>query len=400
VRGPGEVGGHRRGRVTPRGAELRCGEQEGTASRAPRTSAPRRSAPRSSARSRSTPRRSAPTSRAPRRRAARRSRRRRSAPTRSAPRRSGPGDPACAAATRSSNSAPASRRTAPTSIPASASGSRATIASTRADSTAASSPTVGDRAASSSSASTSCSGRRTSRASNIAGTRRVAPPNVTCTTCCPAPKQSNTTQPGKPRPRRRSWIAHPWSGARCGQGVRAGLSIAKSAEAANAGPTQHSARHREQSADRPAVPAPVTPSAPGALAPLGAVAGERLERLEGALDEASKLLHQGVSLLVRAVPLHRASPRAAAPRSPRSRDRHTPPDGRHGARSGVTSRLAATPGRARQQVQSPVLRCSSTVSGEGGLPRHATDRSVRTPRGTERDHRTSARCPAPRRDDQ
>ena len=80
--------------------------------------------------------------------------------------------------------------------------------------------------------------------------RQSAPPKVTCTTCWPAPKQSKTSQPGKPSGRSRSWISQRKSASRWGQGRPAGLSIAKSADRANAGATQHSPAHREQSARR------------------------------------------------------------------------------------------------------------------------------------------------------
>jgi len=56
--------------------------------------------------------------------------------------------------------------------------------------------------------------------------------------------------PGKPRSRSPSWMPHRSSGRRFGHGVPAGLSIAKSAVAAKAGPTQQSAAQREQSARR------------------------------------------------------------------------------------------------------------------------------------------------------
>jgi hypothetical protein len=78
--------------------------------------------------------------------------------------------------------------------------------------------------------------------------RQSHPPNVPCVTCCPAPKQSKTVQPLKPRSVRCSWISQRKSGRRLGQAVPAGLSMAKSDDLANAGATQQSPAQREQSA--------------------------------------------------------------------------------------------------------------------------------------------------------
>ena len=78
--------------------------------------------------------------------------------------------------------------------------------------------------------------------------RQSWPAKVTCTTCCPAPKQSKTAQPGKPWSRRVAWIWQPNSGPRFGHGRPAGLFKAKSADRAKAGATQHRPSQREQSA--------------------------------------------------------------------------------------------------------------------------------------------------------
>src|SRR5215467_449526 len=78
--------------------------------------------------------------------------------------------------------------------------------------------------------------------------RQSRPPKVTCTTRWPAPRQSNAAQPPNPLGRSRSWIEQRKSALRFGQGCPAGLSIANSAEAENADPTQHSAAQRAQSA--------------------------------------------------------------------------------------------------------------------------------------------------------
>src|ERR1022692_941286 len=83
------------------------------------------------------------------------------------------------------------------------------------------------------------------------GTRRQSrPPKVTWATFCPAPKQSYTAQPGKPRCRRVECMRQRKSGRRLGQACPASLSIAKSGDTENAGATQQSPKHRSQSARR------------------------------------------------------------------------------------------------------------------------------------------------------
>src|SRR5215468_1284295 len=86
--------------------------------------------------------------------------------------------------------------------------------------------------------------------------RQSRPAKVTWETCWPAPKQSYTAQPGKPCCRRSLCMPHRKSARRWGQGCPAGLSIAKSADAENAGATQHSPKHRPQSARRTRCPPP------------------------------------------------------------------------------------------------------------------------------------------------
>src|SRR5659263_529433 len=98
----------------------------------------------------------------------------------------------------------------------------------------------------------SWSGRMARKDANMSGAmggddRQSAPRNVWVTRW-PAPKQSNALQPGNPLSRRRVWIPQRKSSRRFGQGSPGALSIAKSADAANAVATQHSAAHREQSA--------------------------------------------------------------------------------------------------------------------------------------------------------
>src|SRR5262244_4212575 len=93
----------------------------------------------------------------------------------------------------------------------------------------------------------------TAKAANIgaasAGSARQSrPPKVTWATFWPAPRQSNAAQPPNPRGRSRSWMPQRKSARRFGHGWSAALSIAKSAEAENAGATQHNAKHRTQSA--------------------------------------------------------------------------------------------------------------------------------------------------------
>ncbi len=82
----------------------------------------------------------------------------------------------------------------------------------------------------------------------VAGSAQSWPPKVTWQTCWPAPRQSYTAQPRKPRPRRSAWMPQRKSGPRWRQGWPAGLSMAKSAEREKAGTTQHSPAHRAQSA--------------------------------------------------------------------------------------------------------------------------------------------------------
>lgn len=99
----------------------------------------------------------------------------------------------------------------------------------------------------------SCSCRITVNDPNIAGAilgalRQFCPLKVTPVTCWPAPKQSKTVHPGKPRSRRPEWMPQRKSVRRFVHGVPAGLSIAKSADAVNAGATQQSPAHAPQSA--------------------------------------------------------------------------------------------------------------------------------------------------------
>jgi hypothetical protein len=80
--------------------------------------------------------------------------------------------------------------------------------------------------------------------------RQLTPPNVSWATRWPAPKQSYVVHPANPRGRSDSWMPQPKPSPRFGHACPAGLSIAKSAEAANAGATQHSPKQRAQSARR------------------------------------------------------------------------------------------------------------------------------------------------------
>jgi hypothetical protein len=57
-------------------------------------------------------------------------------------------------------------------------------------------------------------------------------------------------QPANPRGRSTAWIEQESSADRFGQAVPAGLSIAKSADLAKPGATQHRPMHAEQSARR------------------------------------------------------------------------------------------------------------------------------------------------------
>ena len=99
--------------------------------------------------------------------------------------------------------------------------------------------------------------------------RQSRPANAAVTRW-PAPRQSNTVHPAKPRPRRSAWMPQRKSACRCAHGVPAGLSTAKSADRANAGATQHSPTQREQSARSsttsrhasPPCPAPASPCLP------------------------------------------------------------------------------------------------------------------------------------------
>src|SRR5215475_6012504 len=94
--------------------------------------------------------------------------------------------------------------------------------------------------------------------------RQSRPAKVTGETCWTAPRQSYTAQPGKPCCRRSLCMPHRKSARRWGQGCPAGLSIAKSADAENAGATQHSPKHRPQSARRTRCPPPrAGPADPG-----------------------------------------------------------------------------------------------------------------------------------------
>ena len=79
------------------------------------------------------------------------------------------------------------------------------------------------------------------------GARQSRPANARVTRW-PAPRQSKTVHPAKPRSRRSAWMPQRKSCCRWVHGVPAGLSMAKSADRANAGATQHSPTHREQSA--------------------------------------------------------------------------------------------------------------------------------------------------------
>jgi hypothetical protein len=97
--------------------------------------------------------------------------------------------------------------------------------------------------------------RITANAANIrpavsGASRQLTPPNVSWAMRWPAPKQSYVVQPAKPRGRSDSWMSQRKPPPRFGHGCPAGLSIAKSAEAANAGATQHSPKQRAQSARR------------------------------------------------------------------------------------------------------------------------------------------------------
>jgi hypothetical protein len=96
--------------------------------------------------------------------------------------------------------------------------------------------------------------------------RQSRPPKVTWDTRCPAPKQSYTAQPRKPCRLRSLWMTHRKSGCRFGQGCPAGLSIAKSAEAENAGAAQHSPKQRAQSARRLSRPLSAQPELAGSRA--------------------------------------------------------------------------------------------------------------------------------------
>jgi len=96
--------------------------------------------------------------------------------------------------------------------------------------------------------------RITANAANIrpavpGSARQLTPPNVSCAMRWPAPKQSYVVHPANPRSRSDAWIPHP-NEPRLGQACPAGLSMAKSVDAENAGATQHSPKQREQSARR------------------------------------------------------------------------------------------------------------------------------------------------------
>jgi hypothetical protein len=80
--------------------------------------------------------------------------------------------------------------------------------------------------------------------------RQLTPPKVAWATRWPAPKQSNVAQPANPRSRSDEWIPQRNPSPRFGHACPAGLSMAKSAEAENAGATQHSPKQRAQSARR------------------------------------------------------------------------------------------------------------------------------------------------------
>ena len=124
----------------------------------------------------------------------------------------------------------------------------------RADRGACPAPAAG-RPASASSHSSSCSCRMTPNTANIGSAvvrvraANCVRRNVTWATFCPAPKQSYTAQPGKPRGPQ---LARGWRSESRRREVRTrhpgGLSIAKSAEAANAGATQQRPKQRSQSA--------------------------------------------------------------------------------------------------------------------------------------------------------
>ncbi len=75
---------------------------------------------------------------------------------------------------------------------------------------------------------------RNMRSASSGELRQSCPGNVTPLTFCPAPRQSNTVQPGKPRSRKRSWMLQPKSSRRFGQERPAGLLKAKSADATKA----------------------------------------------------------------------------------------------------------------------------------------------------------------------
>lgn len=114
---------------------------------------------------------------------------------------------------------------------------------------------AGRRSASVRYQSSSCSCRTMGNIANICvavwgASRQSRPPKVTWETCCPAPKQSKTAQPGNPRSRRSAWMPQRKSARRCRHGCPASLSIAKSADAVNGSATQHNPKQLAQSAWR------------------------------------------------------------------------------------------------------------------------------------------------------
>ena len=248
VRGAVQRGGQGGAVIAAGGVELGLVQEEAAGSGRPRAGRPR-AGPRRSGRPRRGPRR------AGRRRSGRRRAgsprpgpaRRRSTPISTAPRRSAPGWPArarsparessaltrprCASTSRASSSSGVPSVSRPVSSSAAARGRRA---ADRAGSGRA--PRSGTRAARAAAASPRrC---RTSARAVAGSARQSRPPKVTWATCWPAPKQSKTVQPGKPRCRRSRWMPQRESAPRFGQGCPAGLSSAKSAEAAKAGATQ------------------------------------------------------------------------------------------------------------------------------------------------------------------
>ena len=178
---------------------------------------------------RSAPRRSAPTRYAPRRFAPRRSAPRRSAPIRSAPRRSARRRPARPGPARWPSAAavrprPGARPRRARAAPRAAGGERRSRRRAPAQLVAQRGRPAGSASASVRYHSSSCSCRMTANTANIAAaTRRRAPVPAAegdLGDPLPAPKQSKTTQPGKPRAAQFGVDAAAEVGAQIGQGAR------------------------------------------------------------------------------------------------------------------------------------------------------------------------------------